>query len=101
MADRPSWPWSPESLIEAIFDRAPIGLAVLDRERRYVRINEAAAAMNGLPVEAHIGRRIQEILPEIARAVDPLVARILETGEPVVANEVWVVDPRAPGRDLR
>src|SRR5262245_54203823 len=93
MAESPSWPWSPESLVEAMFDRAPFGLCVLDRSRRYVRINEAAAAMNGIPVRAHIGRRMDEILGEAARAVDPLVERILATGLPIDAQEVCMTSP--------
>jgi two-component system cell cycle sensor histidine kinase/response regulator CckA len=96
----PRWPWSAESLIEAMFEKAPIGLCVVDRDRRYVRINETAAAMNGLPVEAHIGRRMEEILPQLAVAVDPLVALILATGDAITSSEVAADDPREPGRKV-
>jgi two-component system cell cycle sensor histidine kinase/response regulator CckA len=82
------WPWSHESLLEAMFDKAPIGLCVLDRERRYVRINETAAAMNGLPVSAHIGRTMREVLPELAVAIDPLIEGVLATGEPIASREI-------------
>ena len=97
MADPPLWPWPPEALLDALFATAPVALYVVDRERRYVRVNETAAALNGLPVAAHIGRRMGDLLPELARAVDPLVARILETGEPIAGREVCADDPRAPG----
>jgi two-component system, cell cycle sensor histidine kinase and response regulator CckA len=96
----PRWPWSPESLVEAMFDRAPIGLCVVDRERRYVRINETAAAMNGLPVADHIGRRMEEILPQLADAVDPLVQRILTTGQAITSREVSADDPHDPSRKV-
>ena len=96
----PRWPWSPESLIEAMFEKAPIGLCVVDRDRRYVRINETAAAMNGLPVAVHIGRRMEEILPQLAVAVDPLIALILATGDAITSSEVAADDPREPGRKV-
>jgi len=97
MATSPSWPWSPESLLEAMFEKAPIGLWVVDRERRYLRVNETAAAFNGLSVAAHIGRRMADVLPHLAQAVDLLVERIFATGEPIPAREVCVESPQAPG----
>jgi PAS domain S-box-containing protein len=97
MAAPPAWPWLPESLLEAMFEKAPIGLWVVDRERRYLRVNETAAAFNGLPSAEHVGRRMADLLPGLAEAVDPLVARILATGEPIPEREVCADDPRAPG----
>jgi hypothetical protein len=48
---------------------------------RFIRINEAAAEMNGLPIEALTGRRVEEVLPDI----DPLLLIVpwsLCTGQP-------------------
>jgi PAS domain S-box-containing protein len=98
MAAPPPWPWPPESLLDALFEKAPIGLVVVDRELRYMQVNEAMAALNGLPAEAHIGRRMSELLPALAASVAPLVERILETGDPVPFVELCSDDPRAPGR---
>ncbi len=83
-------PWAPESLLGALFDEAPIGLCVVDRELRYVRINEAMAAHNRVPVHEHLGRRMPEVMPELTTDLEPLVRRILETGEPVRAHELCV-----------
>jgi PAS domain S-box-containing protein len=66
---------------------APIGFAVVDHELRYLRINETLAALNGKPVEAHLGRTVTEILPETGHIVEPLVRRVLETGEPILGME--------------
>jgi PAS domain-containing protein len=55
----------PFEQIEAIYRSAPIGLGVLDRELRYVRVNDLLARINGLPPAAHLGRRVSELLPEI------------------------------------
>lgn len=72
----------------AIYDAAPVGLSFSDRDLRYVAINDRMAAINGAPVEAHIGRTTAEAVPEIAASVEPLYRRVLDTGEPVLDIEV-------------
>src|SRR5687767_7461126 len=96
----PAWPWSPESLFEAMFEKAPIVLCVVDRERRYMRINEAGAVANGLPVEAHIGHRMRDVVPQIAATVEPLIEQVLATGQPIASIEVRTEDPREPGAEV-
>lgn len=54
-----------------LYRTAPVGLALLDRDLRFVRINEWLATINGKPVEAHVGRTLEEIIPEIAPQIIP------------------------------
>jgi PAS domain S-box-containing protein len=68
---------------------------VLDRELRYVRINEYLAHMNGIPVADHLGRRVRDLVPDIADRVEPILRHVLESGEPVRQLEVAV--PGLPG----
>ncbi len=82
--------------IEIIYQSAPIGLNVLDTELRFVRINQRLADMNGLSVEAHIGRTIREVLPDLADA-EQLLCSILETGEPLLNVEITGETPAQPG----
>ncbi|MRG95838.1 ATP-binding protein [Polyangium spumosum] len=70
------------ALLDALFTRAPVGLAFLDTALRYVRMNEALAAMNGLPVEAHLGRTPSEVVPDVGVELEPVLRRVLTTGEP-------------------
>ena len=72
-----------DAVVEQLFAQSSVGVAVLDREGRYVRINEALAAINGQPVSAHIGRTPLEVLPFAAEALEPLLAQVLG-GEPVL-----------------
>ena len=45
-------------LLDAIFERAPVGLAVHDLDLRYVRINDRMAEINGVPAaDAHRAHR--------------------------------------------
>jgi PAS domain S-box-containing protein len=83
--------------IEAIYATAPIGLCFLDRERRYVQMNERLAEINGLSVAEHIGRTIGEILPEIAEKQEPIFEQVLQTGRPILNVEVRGTTPARPG----
>ena len=83
--------------IEAIYDTARVGLCVLDRESRYVRINKRLAEMNGLPVADHIGKTVREIVPAIADTVEEIAARVFETGQGVPDVELSGTTAAAPG----
>ena len=69
--------------IEAIYGTAPVGLAFMDEELRYRRINNRLAEINGLTVEEHIGRRGSELFPLLGDTVEPVLRQILETGEAI------------------
>jgi PAS domain S-box-containing protein len=87
------------ALLDAISDSAPIGLAFLDRDLRFRRINARLAEMNGLPAAAHIGKRADEFLPGV-EGLSEIVRRwegILATGEPWLDVEVLGETPAQPG----
>jgi len=85
-------PW-----LDAFFTTAPAGLAILDRELRYVQLNETLAVMNGLSVQAHLGRPVREVLPALAPVVEPILQQILATGEPALNIEVSGETQAQPG----
>ena len=70
------------------YDTAPFGLCFLDRELRYVRVNEKLAQINGKSIADHIGRRFQDVIPEIAARLEPILRQMLEDGKPVLDLEV-------------
>jgi PAS domain S-box-containing protein len=71
-----------------LYETAPIGLAFLSPECRYLQINQHLTEICGISVEGHIGRTVRECVPALADAVEAIVASILETGEPVTEVEV-------------
>ncbi|MGH2946790.1 MAG: SpoIIE family protein phosphatase [Solirubrobacteraceae bacterium] len=81
------------ALFDVIGEGAPIGFAFIDTELRYVRINPALAALNGRPVSAHLGRRVDEVVPELADQVVPILREVLATGEPAIERELSGEDP--------
>ena len=86
------------ALLDTLLATAPAGLGFWDRELRYLRINDALAAINGIPAEAHLGRTIREVLPELAPSLEPIFRRALETGEPIVDLEVSGETPAGHGQ---
>ncbi len=74
--------------LEVLYQTAPVGLAFLDHELRYVRLNEAFAEMNDLPVEAHLGRYASKINPEVAKTVVPMMAQVLASRRPLLNVEI-------------
>jgi PAS domain-containing protein len=84
------------ALLDALFLRAPVGLAFFDRSLRYVRVNEALAAMDGVPVRDHIGRTVAELLPDLA-GLAAAFRRVMDTGEPIAALEYTGETPAKPG----
>ncbi len=81
------------ALFDVVGEGAPVGLAFLDTDLRYVRINAALCAINGRPADEHLGRRIDEVLPELADVLVPIYRQVLETGEPVLEREL-TTEPR-------
>jgi len=84
--------------LEAVYAHAGVGLCVFDTELRWVRINERLAEMNGLPAEAHVGRRVRELLPAVAADAEALLRRVLETGVPLLDVELVGETPARPGQ---
>lgn len=75
------------ALLDTVFRGAPIGLAFVDRELKFVRVNEAFAAMTGAGIEAHFGRTVREALgPEAPVGPEPF-EEVLRTGQPLLEQE--------------
>jgi PAS domain S-box-containing protein len=74
--------------LESIYRLAPVGLCVLDRDLRWLRINDRQAQINGFPREQLLGRTVYEMLPDVAEPVAEMVQRVLDTGRPVISQEV-------------
>ncbi|TDI75791.1 MAG: PAS domain S-box protein [Bacteroidetes bacterium] len=74
--------------LDHLYEISPVGLCLIDRELRFVRINEHMAGINGKPASEHIGRTLSEIIPEIAVEVEPIYRRVIDTGQPECDFEI-------------
>jgi PAS domain S-box-containing protein len=84
------------ALLDTVFHASPVGMAFVDPELRYLRINESMAAANGVPAKEHLGRTIPEVLPEWSPILVPIMQRIAQTREPLVNTEVTAALPSDP-----
>jgi PAS domain S-box-containing protein len=74
--------------LQLIYDTAPIGLACLSRDCRYLQINQRLTEICGISIEDHLGRFVRDCVPALADSVEQIVRSIIETGEPVIGIEV-------------
>jgi len=86
-----------DELWNAFFSASPAGIAIWDDQLRYVQINQTLAEINGLPVSAHIGQTVAEALPELAPNIEPSMGQVLQTGEPILNQEISGITPKQPG----
>jgi PAS domain S-box-containing protein len=74
--------------LQLIYDMAPIGLACLSPDCRYLRINQRLTEICGISVEDHLGRSVRDCVPALADAVEGIVRSIIDIGDPVIGIEV-------------
>lgn len=85
------------ALLDRMLSNSPVGLAFLDRELRYLRVNESLAAINGLPVRDHLGKTVAEVLPRLWPVLEPQFRQVVEEGRPVVELECSTGGPDPEG----
>ena len=76
------------ALIDTIYTSAPVGLCFVDRDLRYVSINNALAEMNGHSPDYFLGRTVRQAIPELADAVEAHYRQVIDTGQPVIDVEI-------------
>jgi PAS domain S-box-containing protein len=82
--------------LKTIYASAPVGLCFVDRDLRFVSINDALAQMNGRLPEYFLGKTVREAVPELADTIEAHYRRVIDTGYPVIDEEVQSVAPNRP-----
>ncbi|CAL9646559.1 hypothetical protein SUDANB96_06528 [Streptomyces sp. enrichment culture] len=88
------------AFLDALFATCPIGLVMLDDDLRYVHLNQALADMDGVPIQDHIGRRVDEFM--ITSDADEylhMLRSVTDESRPVVSALVVLRTPGRPDRD--
>jgi PAS domain S-box-containing protein len=79
-------------LLDIVFAHAPVGIALLDRDLRLLRVNDRLAEIAGAQ-----GDTIEELLPDLPAAVREDAARVIRTGTSLSEVEMsgaerrWIV----------
>ena len=82
--------------LEQLYQSSPLGLAFLDCELRYQRLNGVLAKLNGQSLEWHLGRTLGEVLPAEAHVLEPRMRDVL-AGQSIVDFELTGGVANAPG----
>lgn len=84
--------------LDILLATAPVGLAFLDDQFRFLKVNEALSAMNGIPTERLIGRTIAEVFPHLWPNAEKRYRDVLESGIPLTNFEVSGESATHPGQ---
>ena len=79
----------------SMFQHAPLGMGVVDREFRLVQVNNVLAKM--IPHANPIGMTVQETAPKLWAMVEPLLLRAM-MGETILNHELRTIDQSEPVR---
>jgi two-component system sensor kinase FixL len=83
--------------MQRIYKHLPVGICSLDTDLRYIHVNDWLAEINGIPAEEHLGRRLSELIPEVADGVEAQFRQVIDTGEPIIGGTVVAETPSQPG----
>lgn len=78
-----------------------VNVAVLDADLRYVEVSDGLAKLHGLAPEEHLGKSVREIVPQLAPVLEPLLRKIISTGEPAFNIELTGEMATDPGINHR
>jgi len=84
--------------IERLFAFAPVGLCYYDTDLRYRYLNKWLARINGVQVEACLGKSLEEVLPVLAAKVAPRLRNVVETGQAIINVEFKAETLAHPGK---
>jgi len=82
--------------LEALYSCMPLGIAHMDRDLRFLRVNERLAAINGRSVEDHIGHSLYEIVPQLSVELENIYRELYQSGQPVLDVEISGATPAEP-----
>src|SRR5271157_5774244 len=86
-----------EAQLNAFFSNAPVGLAIIDKDLRFQRINGPFSLINGLAAEENLGKQVRDVLKHLAGQIEPILLQVASSGEPVLNYEVSGPMPTTPG----
>src|SRR5260370_30538293 len=86
-----------EQRLNAYFTASPSGMAMVDPQLRYMKVNQQLADITGVPLQSHIGRTIRETVPQLADILQPLYQEAFATGEPILNFDLTPGTNARPG----
>jgi PAS domain S-box-containing protein len=85
-----------EAELNAFFTNAPVGLAVLDKDLCFQRINRPFAELNGLVPGEHVGRPLEDVTSVLSLQIKPMIRHVAATGGQIINQEIKGPHPGDP-----
>jgi PAS domain S-box-containing protein len=74
--------------LQLVYDTAPVGLAFLSTDCRYMMINQHLTEICGISIADHLGRSVRDTVPQVAEQVEQIVQTIVRSGESITGIEI-------------
>lgn len=84
-----------EQKLSSTLDDNGVGVIICDRRLRYKAVNQSIAEMHNVPMKAHMGHSLHQVIGSLAERVAPQWETVLATGRPV---KNWEVTGQIPKR---
>jgi len=84
--------------LESLYDTTPVGLSLVDRDMRWIRINQMLADINGFSIEEHVGSKLRDLLPDLIDEVEAAYQYVFDTGKANLGNAIEAALPSDPDR---
>ena len=84
-----------EAQLDALFSQTGVGMTIVDKDLRIVRVNPVFGVFGDQSPEQLIGKKIDEAVPLLAAQIVPATLSVLETGVPTI-QELVKRDPGDP-----
>ncbi|TQS44460.1 SpoIIE family protein phosphatase [Cryptosporangium phraense] len=68
------------AVLDPLVEAAPVGIALFDRDLRFVRVNAAMARLSRTTPAAHLGRTLPEVVPDVPDSLITQLRAVLSGG---------------------
>jgi PAS domain S-box-containing protein len=82
--------------LDTLLSASPVAFAVLDRNFRFLQVNEAFAAFNQISPKEHVGLSIGDTIPDQWGELRRIYQNVLDTGIPIFNREMSGANAAAP-----
>lgn len=86
-----------QARFDAFFNAAPAALVIHDEHLNYAQLNQALADLNGMSVADCLGKKVSDVVPDLAPILEPMYRQIMATGIPALNLEINGSTPLQPG----
>ena len=83
-----------------LYETAPVGMALIDRNCRFLKVNQRFADLGARDVDSHLGRSIRDIHPMLADRMEGCIAEVFERGREITNVDVTVRLEGGRGQDF-